>query len=124
MKILTLNLANYDDHPHWVLRRDMVAKEISVEQPDICYFQEVRFDKDQPSTKITYKNMVQQLADLVLKIYGIKYFVNFQIAQYYHKDGDDYLLVDYPTDIWEGVAIFSKLEPLYVNTQYLSISDI
>lgn len=118
MKIITLNLANYDDHLHWVLRRDMIAKKVGELKPELCLFQEVRFNKNQPSTKVTYLNMIEQIAELILRTYDQVYVVDYQIAQYY---GENMEPVDYPTDIWEGVGILSMVEPDTVDTQYLRV---
>jgi len=64
-KVMTINMANYDDHGSWSNRVILLASVISDKQPDIILFQEVRFNPDQPDTKKTYQNMAEEVLALL-----------------------------------------------------------
>ena len=61
MKILTWNLANYDDHLNWEIRRKLIVKEIAKYQPDVLALQEVRYNSQHPSTQDSHLNMAEQI---------------------------------------------------------------
>jgi len=64
-KVMTINMANYDDHGNWPNRVKLFVSVISDKQPDIIIFQEVRFNPDQPDTKKTYQNMAEEVLSLL-----------------------------------------------------------
>ena len=98
MKIVSWNIANYDDHPKWITRKNMIADEIIKSDTDIIVLQEVRFNKDHPSTKATYKNSAEQiLTQLQSKNKFIDAKIITQPVMHYE-----------PTGFWEGLSIISK----------------
>ncbi|HPR17667.1 MAG TPA: endonuclease/exonuclease/phosphatase family protein [Candidatus Cloacimonadota bacterium] len=99
MKIITWNLANYDDHSHWEIRRKLIVKEIARHQPDVLALQEIRYNSEHPSTQYSHLNMAEQiLMDLQnTGLYQNARIIN-QPAMYYR----------FPI-WWEGVSIISVL---------------
>jgi len=61
LKVMMYNMANYDNHAQWPTRSQMFAQVIMEKQPDIILFQEVRFNPDQPNTKVNYQNMAEEV---------------------------------------------------------------
>ena len=98
MKIVSWNIANYDDHPKWMIRKNLITDEIIKSDADIIALQEVRFNKDHPSTKATYMNSAEQiLVQLQSKNKFMDAKVITQPAMHYK-----------PTGFWEGLSIISK----------------
>ena len=98
MKIVSWNIANYDDHPKWMTRKNMIADEIMKADADIIALQEVRFNKDHPSTKATNKNSAEQiLTQLQSKNKFMEAKILTQPAMHFK-----------PTGFWEGLSIISK----------------
>ncbi|MBN2829456.1 MAG: endonuclease/exonuclease/phosphatase family protein [Candidatus Cloacimonetes bacterium] len=116
MKIITWNLANYDDHPHWDVRLKLLASEIVKHKPDVIALQEVRFNKKAPSTVSTGWNTAEQL---LAELYKLKYdrdaYLAVEPAMFYTKTGSvflDFFLTDgLDRHFWEGLAVISK-EPI------------
>ena len=101
MKILTWNLANYDDHPHWDIRIKLIAKEIAKYQPDVLALQEIRYNADHPTTKDSHLNMADQILQELQKQNLYKNAkVIIQPAMYYN-----------PTH-WEGISLITNLETI------------
>ena len=98
MKIVSWNIANYDDHPKWITRKNLIADEIIKAEADIIALQEVRFNKDHPSTKATHLNSAEQiLTQLQSKNKFMEAKILTQPAMYFN-----------PTGFWEGLSIISK----------------
>ena len=100
MKVFTLNLANYTDHPDWERRRELIGNWIILEQPDVVLFQEARYDPNQPSTIKTGLGMVEQIISIISENISYNYFIT--PAQYY--DPNTGAPVTGPTNFWEGLA--------------------
>ena len=98
MKIISWNIANYDDHPNWIARKNLITDEIMKTDADIIALQEVRFNKDYPSTKATHLNSAEQL---LTQLQSRNKFINAKIltqpAMHYHPNG-----------FWEGLSIISN----------------
>ena len=98
MKIISWNIANYDDHPKWISRKNLITEEIIKANADIIALQEIRFNKDHPSTKATYLNSAEQiLTQLQSKNKFMKAKILTQPAMYFK-----------PTGLWEGLSIISN----------------
>lgn len=141
MKIITLNCANYDDHPDWIVRKSMIADEIAQTLPNVVCFQEIRFDPKQAPTNVDYLNMGEQVV-IELNSKGIMFEVFFSNAQYYNP----FNLVPSlkPTSVYEGLSILTmhdhsnsekKLSTVYLPivangdlnkriTQYIVLTDV
>jgi endonuclease/exonuclease/phosphatase family metal-dependent hydrolase len=102
MKILTWNLANYDDHSHWEIRRELIIKEIAKYQPDVLALQEVRYNPEHPSTKESHLNMAEQI---LVELQKMSLYLDARIvtqpAMYY----------SFP-NWWEGISIITNLEAI------------
>ena len=98
MKIVSWNIANYDEHLQWITRKNLITDEIIKADADIIVLQEIRFNKDHPSTKATYMNTAEQiLAQLQSRNKFIDAKIITQPAMHYK-----------PTGYWEGLSIISK----------------
>jgi endonuclease/exonuclease/phosphatase family metal-dependent hydrolase len=110
MKIVSWNIANYDDHPKWITRKNLIADEIIKADADIIALQEVRFNKDHPSTKATYMNSAEQiLTQLQSKNKFIDAKIITQSAMHYKPNG-----------FWEGLSIISKNDIMETGAMYHS----
>ncbi|RLC46911.1 MAG: hypothetical protein DRI23_11860 [Candidatus Cloacimonadota bacterium] len=113
MKIITWNLANYDDHPHWDDRLKMIVNEIAKHQPDVLALQEIRYNTDHPSTKESHFNMADQiLPELQMKNLYKKARVITQPAMYYGKTH------------WEGITLITNLETIETGNIFHTLLDI
>jgi len=118
ISVLTLNMANYDDHLYWSNRVALFASVIADKQPDIILFQEVRFNPDQPDTKKTYQNMAEEvLAVLQSKnFYRGAYHTHIPIERIPLPSFDNGFNVPCPAALspigqtieWEALSIISK----------------
>ncbi|MDA3814580.1 MAG: endonuclease/exonuclease/phosphatase family protein [Candidatus Cloacimonetes bacterium] len=98
MKIVSWNIANYDDHPKWITRKNLIVDEIIKADPGIIALQEVRFNKDHPSTKATYMNTAEQiLTQLQSRNKFMVAKILIQPAMHFKING-----------FWEGLSIISK----------------
>lgn len=61
LKVMTLNLANYDDHHNWETRLPLIVNSIINSDAQIVCLQEVRFNPAMASTAETYQNMAEQI---------------------------------------------------------------
>lgn len=61
ISIVTLNLANYDDHHHWKKRLQLIVRSLLAADADLIALQETRMNPDHPSSKRTYQNMASQV---------------------------------------------------------------
>ena len=110
MKIVSWNIANYDDHPKWITRKNLIANEILKADADILALQEVRFNKDHPSTKATYMNSAEQiLTQLQSKNKFIDAKIITQPAMHFSQTG-----------FWEGLSIISKNDIMETGTIFHS----
>jgi len=98
MKIVSWNIANYDDHPKWMTRKNLIADETIKTNADIIALQEVRFNKDHPSTKATHLNSAEQI---LMRLQSKNKFNDASIitqpAMHYKSTG-----------FWEGLSTISK----------------
>jgi len=100
MKILSWNIANYDNHLYWENRKELLVEEIIKVNPDIIALQEIRFNIDHPSTRKSYLNSAEQvLIDLQKKELFKQAKIITHPAMYY----------DFPT-FWEGLSIITKTD--------------
>jgi len=103
MKIITWNLANYDDHANWEIRKNLIAAELIKEKPDMIALQEVRFNAANPSTKESYQNTAGQVFDLLQKDEA---FADYELIVQ--------PVMHYPANpkhtFWEGLALISRYE--------------
>jgi len=110
LKILTWNLANYDDHPHWEIRLKLIVKEIAIHQPDVLALQEIRYNADHASTKDSHLNMADQiLQELQQEDLYKNARVITQPAMYYG-----------PTQ-WEGITLITNLETIETGNIFHSL---
>ncbi|MDP8232971.1 MAG: endonuclease/exonuclease/phosphatase family protein [Candidatus Zophobacter franzmannii] len=124
MKIISWNIANYNDHPHWEERVKLLAKEIAEHDPDVIALQEVRYDKDAPSTVATGWNTAEQLLSELYKL-GCNGYANLAVepAMYYNYRFQSAFLRFLAKDVldrsfWEGLSVISK-EPIIESTNYI-----
>jgi len=118
LKVLTMNMANYDDHGSWDIRANVFASLISDRQPDVVLFQEVRFNPDQPETKLTYQNMAEQVLFILQSknFYRGAYHTHIPVERIPLPPGNAGFTVPTPIALspiaqtleWEGLSIISK----------------
>lgn len=103
MKIISWNIANYDDHPNWEIRKKLIVAELIKEKPDMIALQEVRFNAANASTKESYQNTAEQIFDLLQQD---EYFAEYNLIVQ--------PVMHYPANprhtFWEGLAIISRYE--------------
>jgi len=108
MKIVSWNIANYDDHPKWLARKKLIANEIINADADVIALQEVRFNREHPSTKATGLNAAEQILAL---LHSKKKYVEANIvtqpAMQYEPHG-----------FWEGLSIISKFDIMETGTMF------
>eukprot|EP00823_Brevimastigomonas_motovehiculus_P008566 TRINITY_DN7873_c0_g1_i1.p1 TRINITY_DN7873_c0_g1~~TRINITY_DN7873_c0_g1_i1.p1 ORF type:complete len:318 (-),score=65.03 TRINITY_DN7873_c0_g1_i1:289-1242(-) len=68
LKVITYNIANYNDHAEWPTRLTMLRDIFLSENADLIALQEPRFDPEQKTTKETYQNMAEQIVYEMKKI--------------------------------------------------------
>jgi len=99
LRMLVLNLANYNDWGSWLKRLHKIGSYIANEGVDIMYFSEVRFDSRESSTTDSYMNMAEQLVELLLKL-GVDCRIHSDPAMYYtHGYGSKHF-----STFWEGLT--------------------
>ncbi len=116
MKILTWNIANYNDHPFWEERIGLIVDEIIRLNPDVIALQEVRFCFETPSTKLTGLNTAEQiLFELNQRGFGIGYHLAIAPAMYYNHEASTIrnfpckaIMNEGKSVIWEGLTVISK----------------
>eukprot|EP01127_Copromyxa_protea_P016636 TRINITY_DN4973_c0_g1_i2.p1 TRINITY_DN4973_c0_g1~~TRINITY_DN4973_c0_g1_i2.p1 ORF type:complete len:311 (+),score=53.12 TRINITY_DN4973_c0_g1_i2:2-934(+) len=126
LTVLTLNLANYDDHLQWDERVQMMADTIIANKPDFILLQEARFNPDEPSTKRTYQDMSQQVlyALQTRREYEGATLITVPVANYPFNS----YTVPVPSSIapdgryheWEGKSIISTKFVTETGTAFLS----
>ena len=132
LKVMTLNLANYNDHEHWSKRLQLIVDSIQTAKPDIIALQETRFDPDHASTTPSYQDMAEQiLYQLHLRgLYRQAQLVT-QPAMYYPHETDGELGThNYPLPkalapqnrsyYWEGLSIISNWPISETGSTYLT----
>lgn len=104
IKMMVLNLANYDDWGDWPNRRRKIGEFILENQVDVMYFSEVRFDKNQTTTSKSYTNMAEQIVEYLLTK-DVSCKIHSDPAMYYSRDGrgDSHPTEDFET-LWEGLT--------------------
>lgn len=117
LKVITLNAANYDDVGNWEKRKDMIVNTIVECDADIVALQEIRFDRNQESTKISYLNMGEQILSQLSeqKTYENSSIV-YQWAQYYENG-----TTQNATAKWEGLAVISRRPIIETGSVFLSM---
>ncbi len=128
LKVMTFNLANYDNHGDWPVRLKMFADIIEKHQPDISSFQEVRFNPNNETTQKSYQNMGEEiLFELNQRGVYMGSSILSQPVMFYPEDSYYSYPVKSPnlgsTRIcdWEGLSIVSKVTPIITGTRFLSI---
>jgi len=110
MKILTWNLANYDDHLHWEIRLKLIANEIAKHQPDVLALQEIRYNANHPSTKDSHLNMAEQI---LMELQQNNLYKNAKVitqpAMYYDLAH------------WEGITLITNLETIETGNIFHSL---
>jgi len=119
LKVMTYNMANYDDHLHWPTRADMFSQVIMSTQPDIILFQEVRFNPDEIDTKANYQNMAEEVLAILQQKnqYRGAYHVHVPVERIPLAPDDAGYTVPSPASLsplhrsmeWEGLSIISRL---------------
>jgi endonuclease/exonuclease/phosphatase family metal-dependent hydrolase len=127
MKIITWNIANYNDHPNWERRVKLLAKELADYQPDVIAIQEVRFCMDSIATVKTGMNTGEQLLFELNELgWGIGYHIRSAPAMFY-SDTRYTMPRNYPipsflnkgTEVmWEGLAVISRF-PIIESSNYI-----
>jgi endonuclease/exonuclease/phosphatase family metal-dependent hydrolase len=132
LKVMDLNLANYDDHGDWSDRLNVIVGVIIDNQPDIISMQEVRFNPDQATTQVLYQNMGEQILYALnqkgeylgseIMTQPVMYYLDKKvIAPYYplpSAESSAGFFVE-----WEGLSIISKKHVVETGTRFLSIVD-
>jgi beta-glucosidase len=116
--LMTLNLANYDDHADWDERLSIIVDTVTSNDADVIAVQEVRFDPRQPSTQTTYQNMAEQLVAALDASPGYAGMAIVTQPLMFYPDTQDH----YPTangQLWEGVSILSRLPILETGALFL-----
>jgi endonuclease/exonuclease/phosphatase family metal-dependent hydrolase len=111
MRIVSLNIANYDDHKDWINRRKQICSMLISLQPDIICLQEVRFNPQQITCHDSYQNSAEELLHL---LHSQSLFLDYRIitipTMYYPTK------YSYPSTngkvIWEGKSIITNLTVL------------
>lgn len=102
LRIASLNIANYDDHAHWQVRRQMIIDELAVLQPDVIALQEVRYNSRHETTIYSHLNSAEQiLAGLQHRGLYLSATVSTQRSMHYRA------LADGP--FWEGLSVISSV---------------
>jgi endonuclease/exonuclease/phosphatase family metal-dependent hydrolase len=127
--IITFNLANYDDHPNWEKRLELLADEVDNNHADIIVLQEVRFNPDAASSKTSYQNMAEELLST---LHNRHHFYGANIVTQpvmYYPDGDQpypqskSTSADKQSHSWEGLSIISRYKILETGTYFLTKAD-
>src|SRR5436190_4950852 len=121
--VMTLNLANYDDHPDWSDRLQIIVDTILTENPDIIAVQEVRFDPSQPTTQSSYQSMAEQIVYLLDQASSGAYAgidIVSQPLMFYPDSSDHYPAPPPNKQLWEGLAILSRLPVVQTGSIFLT----
>ncbi len=119
MTIISLNIANYDDHPNWEKRKIEIFGTLIMFPPDIICLQEVRFNPQQPSCRNSYQNAAEELLSLMQKA---GFFTSSSIitspAMFYPDNYSCPSLED--NVIWEGKSIITSRNILEHGNYFLT----
>ena len=107
MRILSLNIANYDDHSGWEKRRLKICELFTKTQPELISLQEVRFNPQQNTCLESYQNSAEELLAL---LHSQNKFLEYRIitmpTMYYPTK------YSYPSPkdkvIWEGKSLITN----------------
>jgi len=122
MKIISLNIANYDDHSGWENRRLRICEMLIKMQPDLISLQEVRFNPQQKTCRDSYQNSAEELLAL---LHSQNKFLDHRIItqptmyyspKYSYPSPDDKV-------IWEGKSIITNLNILEYGNFLLAKPD-
>lgn len=132
ISVLTLNLANYNDHIYWDQRLQLIVDTIEKAHADIVALQETRYDPDHPSSANSHQDMAQQIlyqlhlrgdylqAQLVTQpIMYYPHTTNGALGTHYYPLPSS-LAPDKQDYYWEGVSIISKFPILETGSVFLS----
>ncbi|MBU6997343.1 MAG: endonuclease/exonuclease/phosphatase family protein [Theionarchaea archaeon] len=118
MKLITLNAQNYDDGGNWETRKKMIVNAIVQCNADVIALQEIRFDRSQESTTLTYQNMGEQIVSDLSQYSGYATCaIVYQWAQYYANGS----VTQKITTTWEGLGIISRLPIVETGSAFLSM---
>ncbi len=128
MKLVTFNIANYNDHGDWDQRVQMIAQDLIDLDADVVGLQEVRFDPTQESTQTSYQNMGEEvLAAIHDNPEGQNWAgtaIVTQPAMYYPIQNGQQNPWRYPDvetgAFWEGLTILSRPGIVETGTLFLS----
>jgi endonuclease/exonuclease/phosphatase family metal-dependent hydrolase len=110
LELMTLNLANYDDHPDWPQRIQIIVDTILSGQPDVIAVQEVRFDPGQPTTQASYQGMAEQIVYLLNQSTAYAGLSIVSQPFMFYPDAACHYPAPPPDDrLWEGLAILTRL---------------
>lgn len=122
MRIASLNIANYDDHPHWEMRRLRICNALYLLQPQVILLQEVRFNPQLPDCANKFQNAGEELLAL---FHEMNLFAGYRIysapAMYYPSR------FSYPSVkdkvLWEGKSIITCCPLREYGNYFLSLED-
>jgi endonuclease/exonuclease/phosphatase family metal-dependent hydrolase len=102
IRLMTFNVANYDDHHQWEIRRKMIAQLIVRENVDVVALQELRHNRNHESEQGSEpKGQLMQLMKELNREFGRP--ASQGNACRYHLSKSHYY--DKRADFWEGKAI-------------------
>jgi endonuclease/exonuclease/phosphatase family metal-dependent hydrolase len=119
--VMTLNLANYNDHGNWSERLQIIVGTIVDKNPDVIAVQEVRFDPAHPSTQSSYQSMAEQIVYLLnrTRSYAGVDIVS-QPLVFYSDSAKHYPSPPPHRQFWEGLAILSRQRVLETGSIFLT----
>ena len=132
MRVVTLNLGNYNDVAHWEQRSQRIAGALIDLEADVVGLQEVRFDPDQISTRESYQNMAEQVLRTIRETTGGEAWAGTKLvsqpAMYYPTVEGGENPWEYPQlaegDLdrqwWEGLSLLSRSPVGETGSRFLS----
>lgn len=122
-KVVTFNIANYNDHGNWDVRVKLIADALANADADVVALQETRFDPDQASTKQSYQNMAEQiLMSMNQRGSYAGASLDSQPTMFYPVGGPQYPLpaAQGSPSIWEGSSMMAKRKIVETGTRFLT----
>ncbi|MCF7919872.1 MAG: endonuclease/exonuclease/phosphatase family protein [Candidatus Cloacimonetes bacterium] len=116
LKILTCNIANYDDHPGWERRKQKLTELLRQEQADLVMLQEVRFHPQQKSCAASYLNSGEEL---LAELHKDDFYQKHQIFTHpsmHYRDIENGIF-------WEGKTMLTSLKVLEAGSVFLPESE-
>ena len=111
LRIMSYNIANFDNHKKWDERKLKIAEEIKDINPDIIGLQEIRFETNFESESYNPKNMLLDLAVLLPNYYQFEWIP----IMYYDNTAEKVLV--------EGIGILSRHRILEKTVKFVSTND-